>query len=129
MITVTLSMAPARVPIVPDTRMISAAASPTHLAGSIGAIAVGVAILLAMVVAVIFQLAVLAVAMLAQAFLTLVRLLAFPLVILMIVYLLLLAAHANGRPVPNSLTHSAPNQITTSAVHPGRAERAETDSA
>jgi hypothetical protein len=123
MITVTLSTAPARVPIVPDTRMISDSASTTHLATSIGAIAVGVAIVLAVLVAAIFQLAILAAAMLAQAFLTLVRLLAVPLVILLIVYLLSLAAHANGHPVPNSLTHSAPSQTTVTLPHQGMGER------
>jgi hypothetical protein len=123
MITVTLAMPPARVSIVPDTRMISGSASSAHLGANLGAIAAGVALLLAVVVAAISQLAVLAAAMLAKAVVTLIRLLVFPLVVLLIVFLMSLAAHANDQAKPSSPTHTAPSRTTVTVPHPGKARR------
>jgi hypothetical protein len=112
MLTLSLSLAPARVPFLHDTRLTSGFAGTAHQAASIGATASGVAILLAVAVVAFFQLALLVAGMLAQAVIALFRLLAVPLLILLIVYLLLLAAHAKAH-APSGLARSAPNQISS----------------
>lgn len=121
--TVTLPMAPARVPNVPDTRTIMGSASTTHLAAGVEATAAGLAFVVAVVAIAIFQLAVAVATMVARAVMSLVRLLVFPLVIVLIVYLLSLAAHANGAPVPSSPTHSGPSQLSVIGPAAGSPER------
>ena len=123
MFTVTLPMAPARVPIVPDTRTIMGSASTAHLAAGVEATAAGLAFVVAVVAIAIFQLAVFVATMVARAVMSLFRLLVFPLVVVLIVYLLSLAAHANGQPVPSGPTHSVPSLLSAVAPSTGSAER------
>jgi hypothetical protein len=108
MLTLTLSLASARVPIVHDTRTTSGVTSTAHQAASIGATASGVAILLAVAIAGLLQLALLVAEMLAKAVIALFRLLAVPLLILLLLYLLFLAGHAKSQ------TTSHPTQAATS---------------